>query len=300
MLTSLLDRVMDATVLPGYTRIGYAARRRAWDPIPRLDGKAVVVTGATSGLGQAAAGRLAELGARVLLVARNRERGQRAADAIGAELVVGDLSSLASVRSAAAEIADRAPRVEALVHNAGAYVDERTLSVDGIELTFATNVLGPFLMTRELVDRVHRVITVSSGGMYTARLPIDDLEFRGPGYSGGKAYARTKRMEVVLTEEMARRYGPRGVIAHAMHPGWAATPGVEQSLPGFNKVLGPILRDADEGADTMVWLAAADEPLRSNGRFWHDRVPRPTHRLPSTRERPGDGERLWTALESYV
>jgi dehydrogenase/reductase SDR family protein 12 len=289
--------LLDATVVPGYTRIGYHLRKRGWDPLPRMDGKTVVVTGATSGLGQAAAGQLAELGARVLVVARNAERGRPAADAIGAELVVADMSSLASVR-AAAEAIDGP--VEALIHNAGAYVGERTLSVDGIELTFATNVLGPFLLTRELSGRVHRVITVSSGGMYTARLPIDDLEFTRPGYTGGKAYAATKRMQVVLNEQWALRYGPRGVIAHAMHPGWAATPGVAESLPGFNKVLGPLLRTADEGADTMVWLAAADEPLRSNGRFWHDRAPRATHRTSRTREAPGDGERLWRALESYV
>jgi len=101
----------------------------------------------------------------------------------------------------------------------------------------------------------------------------------------------------VLTEEWTRRLGGLGITAHAMHPGWVDTPGIEASLPRFHKLLGPVLRTPAEGADTIVWLGAAEEPLRRPGRFWHDRRERPTHRLPGTATSSEDAARLWEACE---
>ena len=306
-MTNLLDTLMDRTVVPGYTSVGYRVRRRLGtqgDLDVSMAGRSVLVTGATSGLGLAAAKGFAKLGASVHVLARDRGRGERAREAIAdagrgpATLHVADLASLDSVRAFAAEFTAAGHDLHVLVNNAGALIGERKLSPDGIELTFATDVLGPFLLTNLLLDRLRdcapaRLVNVSSGGMYTHRLDVDDLQFDRRDYDGPAAYASAKRALVILTEIWAERLAGTGVVAHSMHPGWAATPGVETSLPRFNRVMGPLLRTAEEGADTIVWLGAAAEPAQTTGGFWHDRRRRPTHRVPWTRERPEDRLRLW-------
>jgi NAD(P)-dependent dehydrogenase (short-subunit alcohol dehydrogenase family) len=127
--------------------------------------------------------------------------------------------------------------------------------------------------------------------MYTQRLDVVDPESQ-QGYRGSVAYAKAKRAQVVLAETWGARWRDRGVVVHAMHPGWAATPGVHASLPTFEKVVGPLLRTPAEGADTIVWLAAADAPAGTTGRFWHDRRTRSPYRLPRTRETADDRARL--------
>jgi dehydrogenase/reductase SDR family protein 12 len=300
------DTVLDRTVVPGYSKVGYALRRRSWDPDdPRpgaLRDKVVVVTGASSGLGKATATSLARLGAVVHLVVRDLEKGGRAIDEIRAavpdvELVLHrcDVSELASVRAFAAALCGSVERVDVLVHNAGTMPPERTETSDGHELAFATHVLGPVLLTELLgpvLARGARVVLVSSGGMYGQRIPSEDPELTEGEYAGAAAYARTKRMQVALTPLMQERWAAAGVAVHAMHPGWADTPGVVESLPRFHRVMGPLLRDADSGADTVVWLAAT-EPAPGGGQFWHDRAPRPEHYLPFTRDHGRQAERLW-------
>ena len=307
-----LDTLMDRAIWPGYTRLGLAVRRRlpTWPgELPRMEGRTVLVTGPTSGIGEAAAQRLALLGARVVLLARNPDKGaatqariQRAVAAEGrtadVAIVRCDISSLASVREAVATIEEQDEHVDVLIHNAGAMPPERTVTDEGYELAFATNVLGPFLLTALLEDRLKadapsRVITVSSGGMYAQRLDADDLQHGRRSYSPVAVYARNKRAQVVLNEGWAERLAGTGVVVHTMHPGWADTPGVQESLPGFQKLTRRILRSPDEGADTIVWLAAAAEPMRTSGRFWADRRPRPTHYVPWTREDPEDRAKLW-------
>lgn len=312
MIGSLIDTVLDRTVAPGYTRIGYAARRRAWDDADldvSMEGRTVLVTGATTGLGLAAAEGFAALGASVRIVARDAGRGERArgeiathagSDDVGLELC--DLSSLASVREFAARFREQEPHLHVLVNNAGVLLGERRESVDGIEMTFATNVLGPFLLTNLLTpmlvdDAPSRIVNVSSGGMYSQRIDVDDLQSERTEYDGPRVYARTKRAQVILTEMWAERLHATGVVVHAMHPGWADTPGVETSLPRFHRVTKPFLRSPAEGADTIVWLGAAEEPARSSGGFWHDRRRRPTHRVPWTRESDRDRELLWRRCE---
>jgi dehydrogenase/reductase SDR family protein 12 len=192
------------------------------------------------------------------------------------------------------------PRLDVLVNNAGLLASDRVSSPDGIELTLATNVVGPFLLTSLLVGMVRasapaRIINVSSGGMYTQRIDVDDLQSETGDFDGAAVYARTKRAQVILTELWAQRLLATGVVAHAMHPGWVDTPGPRSSLPNFSRLTRPLLRIPDEGADTIVWLGAADLPARSSGDFWHDRRPRPTHRVPWTKESAQDRERLWSA-----
>ncbi|WP_308210246.1 SDR family NAD(P)-dependent oxidoreductase [Amycolatopsis iheyensis] len=298
----LLDTVLDRAVV-GYSRLGYAVRRRTWaadDPAPdALRGRVALVTGESSGLGEATATGLARLGAEVVLVVRDLGRGEQALARVRAQVPAAkvrtarcDVSDFASVR----EFAARESRVDVLVHNAGVLPPERRESVDGHEITFATHVLGPLLLTELLRPALRaaedgRVIFVSSGGMYTQRLAVDDAEYRTGTYRGATAYARTKRMQVELTPVLAERWRPDGIAVHSTHPGWADTPGLADSLPAFRRLVGPALRTAAEGADTAVWLAAT-RPGPPPGRFWHDRRARPAHLLPGTRPPAGDPERL--------
>jgi dehydrogenase/reductase SDR family member 12 len=295
----------------GYSRAGFALRRRWWDDrdLASISGKTVLVTGATSGLGRAAAEGFARLGADLWLVARDEERGERArarvaehCDGGQARLALCDLAQLHSVRELARRVSEESDRLDVLVHNAGVLPQERSLSSDGIELTFAVNVVAPFLLTRLLTDTLatsapSRIITVSSGGMYAQRLRADDLQYAQGAFSGTTAYARSKRAEVILSEMWGERLGPLGIVSHSMHPGWADTPGITASLPRFSKVAKPLLRSPEQGADTIVWLGAAAEPARSTGGFWHDRRRRPTSLLPWTRETAADRRTLWQECE---
>ena len=310
MIDSILDTILDRTVVGGYTSVGYRLRSRTWDAgdLQRLEGKVVVVSGATSGIGLAAAEGFARLGASIRLLVRSEERGAQARAAItertqnsDVRISVCDLSSLESVRASATRLAAE-ERLDVLVNNAGVMTQERALSPDGIELTLATNVVGPFLLTNLLIPVLDesapaRIINVSSGGMYTQKLRVDDLQNERGQFDGPNAYARTKRAQVILTELWAERLANTGVVVHSMHPGWVDTPGVRSSLPRFYNLTRPLLRTPEQGADTIVWLGAAAEPSRSSGRFWHDRRPRPTHLLPHTTETPQDRERLWAECE---
>ena len=140
-----------------------------------------------------------------------------------------------------------------------------------------------------------RVIAVASGGMYTQPLDVDALDPEPAAYEGSKAYARCKRAQVALAAEWTQRLAGTGVTVNTMHPGWADTPGIRTALPGFSRVLGPLLRTPAEGADTIVWLAAAPEAANLSGLFFLDRRSRAKHRLRKTR-RPDEAResaRLW-------
>jgi NAD(P)-dependent dehydrogenase (short-subunit alcohol dehydrogenase family) len=132
--------------------------------------------------------------------------------------------------------------------------------------------------------------------MYTQRIRVDDLQYERGRYDGSIAYARAKRGLVILTEMWAKDLKDDGVVVHSMHPGWADTPGVSSSLPGFYRVTKKILRTPEEGADTIVWLAAAREAASSTGLFWLDRQPHTTHVFPGTGASREQREQLWTEL----
>jgi NAD(P)-dependent dehydrogenase (short-subunit alcohol dehydrogenase family) len=307
----IVDDLAETLVIPSFTRIGYDLRRRLfhWQPLEDLSmhGRVAAVTGATSGLGEVTATALAMMGARVVLIARDREKAETARRRITSttgneDLVVylGDLSDLSAVRRIVEEIRAREPGLDVLINNAGSLLSERRTSVDGYELTFATMVLGPFVLTRGLLPLLEqsddaRVITVTSGGMYAQALHLDDLQMQREPYRGTVAYARAKRAQVVLTRLWAAQQGGTTVVAHAMHPGWADTPGIEASLPRFHRLIGPLLRTPAQGADTIVWLAAAPEAGGSTGKLWLDRRPRAFDRLARTRVSAKDARRLWDA-----
>lgn len=288
-LAGALDTFLDRTVALGYGNTGLAVRRRlsSWpDDPPRMDGKVVLITGATAGLGLAAAEGFAALGATVHVVGRDEGRVAKAAAAVkGSVPGICDVSSLASL---AAFTKGWTGPLDVLVNNAGVMPPERTLTEDGIELAFATNVIGPFWLTRSLPLDAARVITVASGGMYGQKL---DGDLQNVAYAPVKAYARTKRCEVVLTEMWAQRM-PRTTV-HSMHPGWADTPGVKTSLSTFSKFSKPILRTPEQGADTIVWMGGSPVPLETSGLFWHDRRPRPTHLFGANQETEEERQHLW-------
>ena len=308
-LAKAVDIALESTVVLSFTRVGPAVRRRVdhWRDLDSINarGRRVLVTGVTSGLGSAAAHQLAEQGAEVILLGRDEQRTVAERDRIAAQTgndtlttAIADLADPDQVAAAAAGIAADDRPLHALVHNAGALTADHRLAPDGTELTVAVSVVGPLALTAALMPaltraRPGRVVWVSSGGMYTQRLDVDRLEMAADGYDGTVAYARAKRAQVVLSAELARRADPSRLVSHAMHPGWADTPGVEGALPGFRKVVGPLLRTPEEGADTMAWLATGDEPAMTTGGFWLDRRPRWTHRVPATRSDQDEAERLW-------
>jgi NAD(P)-dependent dehydrogenase (short-subunit alcohol dehydrogenase family) len=314
---AFLDNALDRLVVPGYTTAGYALRSRSWAEIPAaaLAGRDVLITGASSGIGAAAATGAARAGATVHLLVRDEQRGEKARQQIADAAAVGpgerlplwtcDVSDLDDVRRFAAAFAADVPALSGLVHNAGVMTDSRQRSAQGHELTFATHVLGPFLLTKLLAEQLRAgapatVVFVSSGGMYTARLEADDLELERRNFDGPGFYAHAKRIQVILAEELAADAGGSGVAYAAMHPGWADTPGLRRSLPRFRRLVGPLLRSPEQGADTVVWLLAGSAATTSPGAFWHDRRPRPTHLLPRTRETAAERGRLIDALEAMT
>ncbi|WP_229053744.1 SDR family NAD(P)-dependent oxidoreductase [Aeromicrobium sp. Leaf350] len=313
-----LDAVLDKVVPAGYSSIGPALRRRWWPadpPAHALVGKHVLVTGASRGLGLAAATDLARLGAVVHLLGRDQSRLDEAA--AGLRLAVPnadvrpetcDVSDLDAVRAYATRTLEQVPALHALIHNAGVMPEERSESAQGIELTLATHVVGPLLLTELLRPALaaaddSRVLIMSSGGMYSAPLNAalaDDLQYREGTYRGIRAYARTKRLQVLLGEQLATRLAGDGVVVHSMHPGWAATEGIAESMPGFARAIRPILRDARSGADTLVWLTAAPEATATTGLFWSDRHPRSTTYLPWTTEDPVLRRKVWDAVAALA
>ena len=314
-LARAADALLEASVIGSFSRIGISVRSRllpefGLDLRPPSAGRVAVVTGATSGLGRAAATDLVRRGWMVHFLARDPARAARAQCQIAAAAGVdgrvsyglADLDDLDSVRAFARGFLDSRDGLDVLIHAAGAIHQRYAVNRAGVELTVAGQVIAPFALTERLLPALlaaapSRVITVSSGGMYAQRLDPLTLEMPPSGYRGVTAYARAKRAQVALSREWARRTDPADVAFHAMHPGWAATPGIAAALPGFSGVMRPILRSPDQGADTIVWLATASPGALGSGRFWHDRRPRPEYPLPWTRERdPATARRLWECV----
>lgn len=299
-VSAAIDTALDRTVVPGFSSIGYAVRRRlpTWpaDPSPgALADRHIAVTGATSGLGEATARQASALGAHTHLIVRDRTKAEGVAARLPGEssIWICDVSDLDSVRACAAEIAAADVPLAGLVHNAGALPATRTESPQGHELTMALHVLGPVLLTELLQPTFAedaRIVFVTSGGMYTQRLPVGNPDYERGEYKGTAAYARSKRTQVELLSILQRRWSPAQV--YATHPGWADTPGVTDSLPKFNTVMGPILRDADSGTDTTTWLLATD-PAPAGGGLWMDRRERPTAYLGRNGANEDERHRMW-------
>jgi retinol dehydrogenase-14 len=253
-----------------------------------MHGKTVVVTGATGGIGRATAHGLALMGAHVIIVGRDPERTEEAAETIreaaggNVDAVVADLSSQARVRRLANELLTALPRIDVLINNAGGYWNTRHMTADGIEHTLALNHLAPFLLTNLLLDRLQlsgsaRVITVSSNAQAMGRINFDDLQ-GAHSYSGATAYNQSKLANLLFTYELARRLEDTPVTVNALHPGLVST-GFGAEDPGrAQRLLVPLLRPfmltTDEGAKTTIHLASAPDLTDVSGRFFAQRKPR--------------------------
>jgi NAD(P)-dependent dehydrogenase (short-subunit alcohol dehydrogenase family) len=282
--------------------------------VPDMQGKTVVVTGANSGIGFETAAALASMGARVLVTARNADKGRAAVAAITqrlpgegrVQLVVFDLADLASVRQGAAEILDQAPRLDVLVNNAGLVLSERVETVD--EATFAINHLGPVLLTNLLLERMtasapSRVVNVASTAHTTARkgIPFDDLQ-SAKHYRGMRVYGQSKLANILFTLELARRFQGTGLTANSLHPGTVRTGygrgGDARGLLGFGiTIASPFFLSAAKGARTSVYLASSPEVERVSGEYFVKCKPRRPRRWAQDAEA---AQRLWQVSEELV
>src|ERR1700734_1969916 len=276
-----------------------------------MQGKTVVVTGGNSGIGFETAAALASMGARVVVTARNADKGRAAVAAITqrlpregrVQLVGFDLADLASVRQGAAEILDQAPRIDVLVNNAGLVLTERAETVDGYEATFAINHLGPFLLTNLLLQRMvasqpSRVVNVASTAHNAARkgIPFDDLQSTAR-YRGMRVYGQSKLANILFTLELARRYEGRGLTANSLHPGTVRTgyggDGDARGLLGFGiKIASPFFLSAAKGARTSIYLASSPEVEGVSGGYFVKCKPRQPRRWaqdPEAARRPWQG-----------
>jgi NAD(P)-dependent dehydrogenase (short-subunit alcohol dehydrogenase family) len=279
-------------------------------------GRRVIITGATGGIGLAAAQELARRGALLSIVARSEARAAGAVAQIKAaggpatevEVIYADLSSQASIRKLATEIVARHPKIDVLANNAGAVNSSRRLTEDGFELTWAVNHLAPFLLTNLLLERIResapaRIITTSSGAHHGAQIPFDDVNAeRGYRAGGFSRYGQTKLANILFTTELARRLEGTGVTANCFHPGFVAS--------GFNRNNGafmafgmtlarPFARSTTKGADTLVWLADQAEVSSETGGYFANRK----RKLPSGAAQDAAAAlRLWelSAQETHV
>lgn len=282
-----------------------------------MTGKTVVITGGSSGIGKETAVALARAGARIVITARDAGRGEAAVTDIksrsgsdAVEVVVFDLASLASVHKGATEILDRCPRIDVLVNNAGLVLSDRRLSEDGFEATFATNHLGPFLLTDLLLDRIKasapaRIVNVSSTAHKTSGarrgLDFDDLQF-ARRYRGMAAYSASKLENIYFTTELARRLVGTGVTVNCLHPGTVATgyarDGDTKGVLAFGvKLAAPFFLTAEKGARTSVYLASSPDVADVSGQYFVKCKARP----PSNAARDdGAARRLWETSEQLV
>ena len=267
-----------------------------------MEGKTVVITGATSGIGEVAAVRLAEQGARIVFTARDKARADDTLAALGkagpqAEHAVhmADLSRLAEMKRIGAELA-REPQIDVLINNAGALFNKRQETADGLEMTFALNHMAYFVVTNLLLSKLKpgaRIVTVASNAHRGAKLDFDDLQSRR-SYTGFPVYSRSKLCNILFNRELARRLSGSGITANALHPGFVATRfgndsgGIMRAVLKVAKPIGAI--SPEEGAQTIIYLASAPEVAGVSGQYFYECRPA----TPTAEARNDeDAKRLW-------
>uniref|UniRef100_A0A3B4B635 Uncharacterized protein n=1 Tax=Periophthalmus magnuspinnatus TaxID=409849 RepID=A0A3B4B635_9GOBI len=270
-----------------YTRSGYEAAAKHFNPSDlevNLGGRSFMITGANSGIGKATA--------------------QEIDRSSNVHVHILDMSNMKQVWEFAQNFAQK-NTLHVLINNAGCMINQRELTEEGLEKNFATNTLGTYILTTALIPLLKqatdpRVVTVSSGGMLTQKLNIDDLQFEKGTFDGTMAYAQNKRQQVILTERWAAQH--KEVHFSSMHPGWADTPAVQTSMPSFHAKMQSRLRTEAMGADTVVWLAVSEAASKQkSGQFFQDRTAVSTHLpLAASRSSPQDEEKLVNILEEFA
>src|SRR5918992_3558000 len=245
--------------------------------------KICLITGATSGIGKATAMGLANMGASVVMVGRDRERGEAAMAEIkekspnaSVDLMLADVSSQEQIRRLADEFKEASPRLDVLINNAGVFRSKRLTSADGIEMTFAVNHLAYFLLTHLLLDVLEasapsRIVNVSSGAQSNGTIDFDDLQGENKEYKGTKAYSQSKLANVLFTYELARRLEGTGVTANCLHPGAVRTSfgsGVSGVFGFMVRALRPFMISPEKGAETSIYLASSPEVEDLSGRYF--------------------------------
>lgn len=292
-----------------YSAIGYYARRMFWRRTKGdFAGQTWLVTGGSEGIGGSAARSAVAGGATVISVARDIGKLKAFAASVegpGKVLIeVADFSLQNDIWALLARLEERGVRIDVLVNNVGIQKRDQILTKEGLETSFATNVLGHYLLTRELLDRKmlsenSTVIEVSSGGMYNHALAVKDLNITGEGYLGVRAYGLSKRAQVVMTRHWREKYAGTGRSFYVMQPGWVDTASVGRSMPRFRAILKSVLRDHAQGADTIVWLADTRPKQAADESIWFDRKERPVHIFAHTPKSTDTARDLVATLERY-
>ena len=305
-----------------FTRHGYVTGQRDWLPMSeRLERRRILLTGANSGIGLAAAIDLAAAGAELTLVVRSQQKADQTAATIKAEtgrsdisFELADLSVMSDTEALVERLTNANRTFDVLINNAGALFNEHSYTKEGLEQSYALLLLSPWRLTEALKPLLvpsqypsetsaesdfqdkARVINVVSGGMYAERLNLKRLNMSSDGYRGARAYAQCKRALSVMTEIWAERWKNDSIVVNAMHPGWSDTPGVQKSLPLFRKITRLVLRSHKEGADTIVWMAQSRQASLSSGKLFLDREPRSTYLLGNNVEKAEAREGLETKM----
>ena len=239
------------------------------------------------------------------MLSHDRENGLFAQAAVIARtgnpnvfLEIVDLSNISEIRQFAAQFQENENWLDVFINSEEVLLEERQTSVDGVEMTFAYNVLGPFLLTELLLPMMKhsapsRVIFVSSSNIYDQKLDVQDLQYERKTFECVSAYEQAKRAQIILTELWAERLVGTGVTINAMHPGWVKTGMHKELTPNYKRWLSPFLRTPDQGADTILWLAVAPRLATRSGKFFFDRQERPTHRTEQTRLSLQERRLLW-------
>lgn len=275
-----------------------------------MKGKVVLITGGTSGIGKAAAMKIASLGARTVFTYRNKEKGEKTLDEIRTQsgssdvhMLELDLASLNSVRGFAENFLKEFKRLDVLINNAGGFFGYRKLTEEGFEYTFGVNHLGPFLLTNLLKDCLisngSRIINVSSAAQQAGKMNFDDLMFEDK-FAGFKAYAQAKLANIIFSYELDRRWGNEGISVNAVHPGAVATNFGNEAKPAFKslmKVGKPFLKTPEQGADTIVYLASSPEVEGVSGKYFASRKQIKSNNGSYNRE---NWIRLWEVSEEFT
>jgi NAD(P)-dependent dehydrogenase (short-subunit alcohol dehydrogenase family) len=276
-------------------------------PVPdRMEDRTVVITGASSGIGRAAARELSALGAQVVVIGRDPERTEALATEIGAPSHLADFTSLASVRVLAEELLAAYPRIHVLANNAGGLAEKRETTPDGFETMFQQNHLGGFLLTHLLLPRLQetaadaapgtvRILQTSSAANLHPGIRMDDLDTaRGPWARGYRAYGRSKLMNILFTRELARRLRDSPIQTYAFHPGLVNTRFGGHSA-AWQLMTSRLAIASEEGAQPLVRLAAARSVPAPSGNYFHRlKAPGPVHRQAND---AGLAKALWSASE---